>query len=375
MTARVLLAAGGTGGHVYPALAVAQALARHDARVHFVGGRRGIEGDLVPKAGFPLTRLPAAGLRGLGLAGALRFAVAFSLAFVASLLLVARLRPHVVLATGGYASAAPSMAAVVLRRALWLQEQNSVPGSTNRWLSRFAERVFAAFDAARPALARAGRVDVLPNPVRAELVAEAGREPNAGDFAAVGLEPGRPTVLVFGGSRGAATLNRAVREAWPRLRDETDWQLLVQTGHDEWEGTRAAMTTDGTGSSRVRVLPYLDDMAAAYRVADLVVARAGAMTLAELEVLGKPAILVPYPHATDDHQTHNAAALADRGAARVVADADFTGERLAGLLAGFRTDPDSLAGLRAAARAHALGRDTATELAESILARAEGKTA
>jgi len=159
------------------------------------------------------------------------------------------------------------------------------------------------------------------------------------------------------------------------LRDETDWQLLVQTGQEEWEGTRAAMTTDGTGFSRVRVLPYVDDMASAYRVADLVVCRAGAMTLAELEVLGKPAVLVPFPHATDDHQTRNAQALAERGAARVVADADLDGDVLADLLAGFRAEPATLSALRDAARSHALGRDAAHELASAILARAEGRAA
>ena len=140
MTRRFLIAAGGTGGHVQPALAVArelQALAP-DTRIHFVGGRRGIEGRLVPAAGFSLTRLPAAGMRGLGVLGVLRFVFNFSLAFVLALPLVLRLRPHAVLATGGYASAAPAVAAAFLGRPLWLQEQNSVPGSTNRFLSRFA---------------------------------------------------------------------------------------------------------------------------------------------------------------------------------------------------------------------------------------------
>jgi UDP-N-acetylglucosamine--N-acetylmuramyl-(pentapeptide) pyrophosphoryl-undecaprenol N-acetylglucosamine transferase len=374
MTVRILFAAGGTGGHVYPAIAVAQAVRqrRPDARIQFVGGRRGIEGRLVPAAGFALLRLPAAGLRGLGLGGVLRFAAAFSLAVVGAAALVLRLRPDVVLATGGYASAAPAMAAAVLGRPLWLQEQNSVAGSTNRWLARFAERAYVAFPQAVDGVGRAKRVEVLPNPVRPALVHARGRRATAEDLARFQLEASRPTVLIFGGSRGASTLNHAFAESWREICARTRWQAVVQTGAEEWERTRAASSTDGNGASRARVLPYIDDMETAYRVADLVVCRAGALTLAELSVLGKPAVLVPYPHATDDHQTRNAQAFAAAGAAIVVADAEMDGARLAACLQEIDADPHALARMGAAAAALTGGRDAADELAALLVARATG---
>jgi UDP-N-acetylglucosamine--N-acetylmuramyl-(pentapeptide) pyrophosphoryl-undecaprenol N-acetylglucosamine transferase len=377
MSVRILFAAGGTGGHVYPALAVAQALRelRSDARVHFVGGRRGVEGRLVPAAGFSLTRLPATGLRGGGPLGALRFLAAFALAIVGAAMLVLRLRPDVVLATGGYASAAPAVAAAGLGRPLWLQEQNSVPGSTNRFLARFAERAYVAFSEAETALRRAGRVIHLPNPVRPSILKERGRRPQPEDLRRFDLDPSRPTLLVFGGSRGAHTLNQAFREAYEKICERTRWQCVVQTGHEDWERTRAASSTDGTGASRARVLPYIDDMEAAYRVADLVVCRAGAMTLAELSVLGKPSILVPYPHATDDHQTRNAQAFAAAGAAVVVDDSEWDGPRFLSLLEELDGARDRLSGMGEAAAGMTGDRDAALELAERLVARAEGGVA
>jgi UDP-N-acetylglucosamine--N-acetylmuramyl-(pentapeptide) pyrophosphoryl-undecaprenol N-acetylglucosamine transferase len=375
VSVRVLFAAGGTGGHVYPALAVAQALraARPDAVAAFAGGRRGIEGRLVPAAGFALTRLPAAGLRGLGVWGAIRFASAFAIALVGAAVLVLRLRPDVVLATGGYASAAPAVAGAMLRRPLWLQEQNSVPGSTNRFLSRFAERAFVAFEEAKAPLSRARRVEQLPNPVRGEIVREQRVRPEPADYAHFGLQPDRKTVLVFGGSRGAATLNHAFGQAWPQIVSTTEWQALVQTGAQDWEDTRAVVErTDG--ASRARVLPYLEDMNRAYRVADLVVCRAGALTLAELAVLGKAAVLVPFAHATDDHQTRNAAAFARSGAAVVVPDAQLDGSRLLSLLQDLQ-ESSRLQTMREAAARHNAGHDAAAELAQALIERAEGTDA
>lgn len=375
MSVRVLFAAGGTGGHVYPALAVAQALRaqRPDAVAEFAGGRRGIEGRLVPAAGFALTRLPAAGLRGLGPWGALRFAAAFSVALLGALVLVLRLRPNVVLATGGYASAAPAVAGAMLGRPLWLQEQNSVPGSTNRFLSRFAERAYVAFEEAKTPLSRAGRVEQMPNPVRAAIVQERQVRRQPGDYAHFGLRPELPTVLLFGGSRGAASLNRAFREAWPELVAKTRWQAIVQTGSEDWEATRAVV--DGSdGASRARVLPYLEDMNRAYRVADLVVCRAGALTLAELALLGKAAVLVPFAHATDDHQTRNAAAFVQAGGALMVADAELDGPRLVSVLENLQDSPE-LDSMRQATASLGGGRDAAAELAQALIQRAEGKVA
>jgi len=369
MNARFLIAAGGTGGHVQPALAVARELKRQrpSARIHFVGGRRGIEKRLVPAAGFSLTRLPAAGLRGLGIRGALRFGLSFLTALFLALPLLLRLRPHAVLATGGYASAAPAVAAALLRRPLWLQEQNAVPGTTNRFLSRFAERAYVGFEEAVAALSRARRVEVLPNPVREEILLARGQQPADELYQRFSLRPGRLTLLVFGGSRGAASLNEAVARAWTRLDSSCRWQVLVQTGE---EGLSALRERLGN-SSTVSAVAYIDDMASAYVVADLVVSRAGAITLSELAAVGKPSILVPYPHATDDHQTKNARAFADAGAARVISDSEFTGEALAALLEEFERTPATLETMGEAAAKIAAGKNGAAELAAALISRVE----
>ncbi len=375
MSARFLIAAGGTGGHVQPALAVARALLRQSpsARVHFVGGRRGIETRLVPAAGFPLTRLPAAGLRGLGIWGAVRFALSFGLAFLLAVPLILRLRPAAVLSTGGYASAAPSVAAALMGKPLWLQEQNSVPGSTNRFLSRFAERAYVAFAQGAEFLSRAKRVEVLPNPVREEITNARGSRPRSEDYEAFGLQDSsKLTLLVFGGSRGASRLNQAVVGAWQSLAGRSSWQALVQTGSEDLPNVRAGL--EGLGA--ITACAYIDDMAAAYRVADLVVCRAGALTLAELSAIGKAAILVPYPHATDDHQTHNAAAFEQAKAARLIADDRFDASALVNLLEEFQENPAALETMGEAAAMIAAGRNGAAELAAALISRAqEGRDA
>lgn len=329
MRPRFLFVAGGTGGHVIPAIAVAEELrALHpDADIRFFGGRRGIEVRLVPEAGFELTRLPAAGLRGLGWRGSLRFALSFGVAALLALAMLIRVRPAVVLATGGYATAAPAAIAALLRIPLWVQEQNSSPGSTNRVLARWCERVYVAFPDAVEALRGAAEVRECPNPVRRDL-AVTGREPATDtDYESFGLEKDRPTLLVFGGSRGAARLNRAVGEAWPEIHRSSSWQLLLQTGQDDIESTRAAVTRDIDGAPRARVLTFIEDMAAAYRVADLVLCRAGASTLAELDAVGAPAFLVPFPHATDDHQRRNARSRVGAGASIAIEDEELDGPR------------------------------------------------
>jgi UDP-N-acetylglucosamine--N-acetylmuramyl-(pentapeptide) pyrophosphoryl-undecaprenol N-acetylglucosamine transferase len=217
----VFFVGGGTGGHVIPALAMAEALrAREPAsRIHFVGGRRGIEGRLVPAAGFSITRLPAFGLRGLGLAGVVRFALGFLAAIPAMIGLVAARRPKLVIATGGYASAAPALLASLMGIPLWLQEQNSAPGSTARILARRAERAYVAFAGARAAL-RARQLVDMPNPVRAGILRST---PVAADYESFDLEPDRRTLLIFGGSRGAETLNRALEGAIARIMHDTEW--------------------------------------------------------------------------------------------------------------------------------------------------------
>ena len=367
----IFFVGGGTGGHVIPALAMAEALLRRSpsARVHFVGGRRGIEGRLVPAAGFSLTRLPAFGMRGLGVSGFLRFGLGFLAAIPAVIGLKVVRRPGLVIATGGYAAAAPAMIASWLGTPLWLQEQNSAPGSTNRVLARRAERAYVAFAGARGSLAPATIID-MPNPVRAGVREGARRGPMDRDFEQFGLEAGRKTLLIFGGSRGAAALNRAIEGAIARIMHDTEWQVLAQTGEEDLEGTRIIVTREvDDRPSRVRVLPFIEDMGAAWRIADLVICRAGAMTLAELATVGRASVLVPYPYATDDHQRKNASELVDRGAARMVDDRDFDADRLMDELAWFDEDAGRAERMSAAARAWGGEGDAADRIAADILER------
>lgn len=356
---RVLIAAGGTGGHVYPGLAVAEALLRlaGQSEVRFAGTRRGLEKRLVPAAGYRLHRLPASGFRGVGVAARARFAANLLAGCAGALLLLLRWRPGVVLGTGGYASLAPLLAARALGCPVALQEQNAVPGSANRLLSRVASRVYLGYPDAAHLLPRTSCL-VTGNPVRAAFAAPA---------TAAERPPGALRLLVFGGSRGARTLNRAVSEASPRWRGLAALSLRVQTGEGERDSVAAAFA--GWPPERVRVEAYIDDMAEALRWADLAVCRAGALTLAELAAAGRPAVLVPFPHATDDHQVRNARAVEAAGAALVLRDEECDGVRLAAAVEELASAPDRLAAM-AAASARLARPEAADVIARDLLALA-----
>lgn len=355
---RVLITGGGTGGHVYPGLAVAEAL-QHlapGAQVRFAGTRRGIEALLVPKAGYRLHTVPASGLRGLGHRARLRFVLNFGGGLLRSLALLLRWRPAVVLGTGGFVSAPVMTAARILRITCTLQEQNAIPGSTNRLVGRWARRIYLGFAAAAPFF-RHGVCRTTGNPVRRGLVdaaAAGGDRPDAGaeGLQTFGQRGGR--ILIFGGSGGARRLNEAVQAAAPQWARLSHASFLVQTGKAAF-----AAVHDSVATEQIRVTAYIDDMAAALRWADLVVCRAGAMTLAELQVMGRPAVLVPFPHATDNHQLHNAHDLEKAGAALVLPDENCDGPSLTAAITDLLADPRRLAEMAAAART--LGRPEAAQ--------------
>jgi len=363
--ARVLITGGGTGGHVYPGLAVAAVLRRLDptGEVRFAGTRRGLEAILVPREGYRFHTVSASGFRGLGTGARLRFLANFGAGVLQALGLLLRWRPDVVLGTGGYASA-PVLTAARLRRVpCALQEQNAVPGTANRLVARWARRIYLGMEGAQSALP-AERCVVTGNPVRPEFLAAVDATESAGPAA----PRERLRVLVFGGSRGARTLNRAVTEAAAAWCTDGAPALWIQTGRDDLEAVAAAYADCG---ERVRVVPYIDAMPSALRWADLVVSRAGAMTLAELQVAGRPAVLVPFPHAVDDHQRRNAEQLAQRGAARLLLDAECDGPRLSALVAELEGDRAGLATMAAAARAQARP-DAAERIAADLLRLARG---
>lgn len=366
---KVLIAGGGTGGHVYPGIAVAEELTRRvpGAEVVFVGTRRGIESQAVPEAGF---RIVFTRSRGLPRRAWWRWPVALFdnvVGFFQAIGTVVRERPDVVLGTGGYVSGPVALAAWLLRRPVVLQEQNSVPGLANRWLAQIADEVHLSFVEARSHFRRRDHLKVTGNPIRAYIL--------SGDRASAmqefSLTPGQPTVFVFGGSRGAHRINEAALDAMRRLKGRVSVQFILQTGREDFEWASGVVEREQLPA---RVLPYLRRIHQAYAAADLVVCRSGAMTLAEIAACGTPSILVPYPHAAHDHQVVNAANLVDRGAAAMISDRELSGERLAKEIAHWLSDRQALSRMSANARTFARP-DAAERIVRSLERWSRGRDA
>jgi UDP-N-acetylglucosamine--N-acetylmuramyl-(pentapeptide) pyrophosphoryl-undecaprenol N-acetylglucosamine transferase len=339
MAAPVMIMAGGTGGHIFPGLAVAAALRAQDVPVVWLGAEGGLETRLVPAAGLPIETVQVAGVRGKGLARRLRAPWMLLRAVWQARRVLRRHRPRCVLSMGGYAAGPGGIAAWLARRPLLVHEQNRVPGLTNRVLAQFARRVLAGFPDAFPASAK---LQVVGNPVRAEiarLAAPGERYAGRGEHL---------RLLVLGGSQGARALNRALPTAL-RAQPAGRWEVRHQCGERFADEARAAYAEAGVAAS---VEPFITDMAAAYAWADLVVCRAGALTIAELAAAGVAAVLVPYPHAVDDHQTRNADFLVEAGAAQRLAESAELGTQLAALLPGL-ADRARLQAMAAAERSRA----------------------
>jgi UDP-N-acetylglucosamine--N-acetylmuramyl-(pentapeptide) pyrophosphoryl-undecaprenol N-acetylglucosamine transferase len=361
---RVLIAGGGTAGHVFPALALARRLVADGAEVGFVGTAEGQESRLVPSAGFALHAIEARPFARKLSAEAVRA----PLSAIRSVRACARLveAADVVVGMGGYVSLPAGLAALRGRRPLVLHEQNAVPGLANRALAVPARAVALSFPEAARLLPRRTRTVVTGNPVREQVLAvPAERERLSKEARAeLALDEDRRTVVVSGGSLGALHVNRATVEAVGRLRDRDDLQLVILAGPAHAE----AIAREVPGGTRllVRVLPFLDRIELAYAVADLVVCRAGATTVAEITVCGVPSLLVPYPHATGRHQEANARALQRAGAAMVVMDHALSGDLLAGRILELLADRGRLRVM--GARAGAWSRpDAAAQLAQVVL--------
>ncbi len=361
---KIVIAGGGTGGHLFPGLAVAKALsAKDDVEVVFVGTSRGIEASVVDRMGYRLEILRAGAMAGRGLSGKLLAAWEVVCGVAGGLRLVRHMRPACVLGVGGYASVPMTLAAAALGVPTAIMEQNVKPGAANKLLSRFARRVLVAFE--HTAGYFPGRNVVRTGtPVRGDLVER---------FRALRQcrEAGRFTVLVFGGSQGARRLNEAVVDALPRLVDLAgSIRMICQTGKADFERVRQAAEAS---SLEVEVLPFIDDMAGAYSKADLVVCRAGAATIAELSALGLPAVLVPYPYAAGGHQDANADALVAAGAAEKIPDAEMTGEALVRVIRRFNGEPETLAIM--GARSRGLGAPDAADRVAQICLELAGVAA
>ncbi len=328
----MLIAGGGTGGHVFPGIALAEeVVTRHPANdVVFVGTARGLEAKVVPQAGFPIELIDVKGLKGKGLLDSLRNLLLLPLAFVQSVAILRKWRPDVVVGVGGYASGPVVLMAWLLRIPTAVQEQNAIAGFTNRVLGRFVNAAFTAFPEAVRQFPRR-KVFQLGNPIRKTLMDNymmpASRHPD-------------PRLLVFGGSQGAHALNMRVLEALPHLADLRDRiRITHQTGAKDREYVEKGYLACGFQPD---VREFISDMSGAYAEADLVVCRAGATTLAELTVCKKPSILVPFPAAADNHQVQNALSLASAGAAVMIEERDLTGELLAQEIRAILSSPERL---------------------------------
>jgi len=336
-----MIAAGGTGGHVFAGLAVADYLRASQWRVVWLGSESGMEAALVAKRGYEMAAVKFSGVRGRGPMALLLLPLKLLLAFWQSARAILVKRPDVVLGLGGYMSFPGGMMAALLGRPLVIHEQNSVAGLANRVLAGVADRVLCAFPGALK------RATLTGNPVRPEIAAiPAPAERYA-------RHSGRVRILVVGGSLGAKALNDVVPKALALLSAASRPVVTHQSGAQHVVALKEAYAAAGVQASTPA---FIDDMAAAYAEADLAVCRAGATTVAELAVAGLPSILVPFPHAVDDHQTRNARFLADAGAAVLVPQSELTPERLAELLAGL----DRKLLLEMASRARSLGRPEAT---------------
>jgi UDP-N-acetylglucosamine--N-acetylmuramyl-(pentapeptide) pyrophosphoryl-undecaprenol N-acetylglucosamine transferase len=330
--------AGGTGGHVFPALAVAHVLRARGVAVVWLGVPGSMEARLVPENGFPIEWIRVQGIRGKGARAWLLAPLRILKAVLQAIRILRRVRPRSVLGAGGYVSGPGGIAAWLLRIPLLIHEQNAIAGLTNRWLARVATRVLEAFPGS---FASGAMATTIGNPVRAEIAA---LPPPEQRFA--GREA-RPRLLIFGGSQGAQRLNTALPAALARLTPENRPQVCHQTGERGLAATRAAYAQLKVEAD---VQPFIEDMAQAYAWADLAVCRAGAMTVAELEAVGLGAIFVPLPIATDDHQTRNAAVMVSAGAARIIQERDLTPERLSGAIAELTARRPALLKMAAAAR-------------------------
>ncbi|MBI4462368.1 MAG: undecaprenyldiphospho-muramoylpentapeptide beta-N-acetylglucosaminyltransferase [Acidobacteria bacterium] len=347
-----MMVGGATGGHVFPALAVAAELRRRGSspEIAFVGVEEGVEARVVPAAGYPLYTVPAARFRGAAWGGKARSLWLLAHSTTVCTRLFDQFRPNVLFGVGGYASAPAMLAAVLSQRATVLFEPNAGPGLANRLLAPLATRVAVAYEETVRFFDR--RAVRTGTPVREEFFRVA-RKQHLPPF----------TLLIFGGSQGALAINAAVIDALDRLRTaRPELRFIHQTGQRDFEAVRTAYARRGIPAE---VHPFIDNMAECFAQADLILCRAGASALAELAAAGKAAILVPYPHAADQHQLRNAELLVRAGAARMMEQRELTGERLAGDMLHLLEHPEHLGSLEERVRAFAVP-DAAARIADLI---------
>src|SRR5438132_6099262 len=361
---RVLIAAGGTGGHIYPGIAVANEIMRRNPAsiVRFVGTARGLENRLVPNAGFELSIIESAGLKNVSLVARFRGLALLPKSIFAARRLIRDFRPDIVVGAGGYVSGPVLLAASLTRLPTLVMDSNALPGWTNRVLARFVDKATVSFAEALPYFR--GKGVLTGNPVRSEFF----------EIPAKQRDPTRVSLLVFGGSQGARAINDAMSAALPELGPQKELlQVTHQTGAADFEKVRSGYQAAGW-QDNVDVRPYIDDMVKEFAKADLIVSRAGATTSAELVAAGKAAIMIPFPLAADDHQRKNAEALQAAGATRMILQQNLTGERLANEISSLLAASEKITEMEIASRKLAR-RDAAAatvDLMEELIQVASG---
>lgn len=350
---KVLIAAGGTGGHIYPGIAVAKEILRRDqaSEVLFVGTARGLETKIVPDNGFQLSLIHSAGLKNVGVLGKIKGLTILPKSFLEARQIIRQFRPHVVVGAGGYVSGPVLLMAVIMGVPTLVMDSNALPGFTNRQLARFVDRAALTFDESLKFFGKKGVV--TGNPVRREFF-EVPRKLRSDIF----------HVLIFGGSQGARAINNAMADALSDLAT-FDGRLTIthQTGEADLEKIKAAYADAKFANADVR--PFISDMFTEFGKADLVICRAGATTCAELAAAGKAAIMVPLPTAADDHQRKNAEALERAGSARMILQSELTGEGLAAEICKLIEAPEAITEMETAAKR--LGREDAAEKTVDII--------
>ncbi len=349
---KVIIAGGGTGGHLFPGLAIAEEFRRRDsaAEVVFIGTEHGIEAKIVPREGYRLHLVRAEGIVGKSAVKKTKGLLTLGLSFFDARRILAAEKPDIVIGVGGYAAGAAVLLAKLKGIPTLIHEQNSVPGSTNRLLGRFVDRVCITYQESAPVFPM-DRTFLTGNPIRPKIL-KGDRDAACRLFS---LDPNLFTVFVFGGSSGAQSINRTMVDSLNHLGDLRDKvQFLHQTGEKDYENIREAYRKAGVKGT---VAPFIHQMAEAYAVADLVVSRAGATTLAEITALGKPAVLVPYPFAAGRHQELNAMKLREMGAAYLVLDREMKGEAISRYIRSFFENPGLRSEMQKASRG--LGRPEA----------------
>ncbi len=358
---KIVFAGGGTGGHIYPALAIAGKLKEkvQDLEIVYMAGSKSMEKNIVEKAGYRVETLPVVAMPRKISPALVAFAWKLGVSVMKSISVLREAKPAALVATGGYVAGPPIMAARILGIPIVIQEQNSYPGVTNRKLGRFADIVFLGFGEAEKYFPSSVETVESGNPIR-DGFGTAVREESSKSF---GLDPAKKTLIVFGGSQGARAINNTMAEIAGDITS-AGCQLIWQTGKFEYDRYSKFDNAD----KGIRVLPFIENMSAAYAAADLVVSRSGAMAIAEISACGLPALFIPLPTAAANHQEYNARSLVDRGAASLILERDLTSEKLLTEIKSLFND-EGLLRSRSESAKQCARTDAAETIADSIVRR------